>query len=315
MKKTRFISIISMAILPFFLSGCNIDENSFLNSGNITPDSYSEGSGNGKSVNAVVSYIDIGQGDSELIESGGYSILIDGGEKGSGDEIISYLEERGISKLDYVIASHPHSDHIGGLTDIMYSIINEESDIEIGTVVMSDLDDSVVPTTKVYTYFLEDIDKLGIDLKIVEEQEEISLASDNSMLTLIPSPFTDDDNLNNESIVTVFRNGENTFLFTGDAEKEEEKALVETGALNGIDADVYKAGHHGSSNASSEELLSLISPSYTVISCGAGNSYGHPHEESLERISDCGSEILRTDLLGTIVFSSDGENISYESEK
>lgn len=312
MKKFKFKSIAAFAaasLLAVSLTGCHYK---------ITLIDGSEDSTDGGSggVDAVVSYIDVGQGDCELIQAGGYNVLIDGGEKGSGDTIISYLESQNISKIDYVVASHPHSDHIGGLNDVMYSTIKGKSDIKIGEVFTCDLADSIIPSTKVFTYFLQDIDDIGAEFKTVDERMDIELGSEDCVLTLIPSPYNNDKNLNNESVVAVLKNGDNTFLFTGDAEKEEETELVKNGAFDDVkNVDVYKAGHHGSSNASSDELLSAVSPKNVVISCGAGNSYGHPHKEALQRFSDHNATVYRTDLQGTVTVKSDGKNISFETEK
>lgn len=263
--------------------------------------------------NAEISYIDIGQGDSELLQVNGYTVLIDGGEKGSEDKILSYLESKDIDTINYVIASHPHSDHIGGLTNIMYSIIKGKTDLKIENIISCDMDDSVQPTTTVYKYFLEDSEEIGANFEILETRKNIKLGD--STLTLIPSPIKDDSNINNESIVTLLKNGNNIFLFTGDAETEEESLLVKSNVFANVTVDVYKAGHHGSSDASSKLLLAEIKPKYTVISCAAGNSYGHPHKETLSKLATYNSEVLRTDLQGTIVFKSDGTNLSFETEK
>lgn len=262
---------------------------------------------------AEVVYIDVGQGDSSLIMSGGKSVLIDGGERGEGEKVLSVLEEYDIDKLDCVIATHPHSDHIGGIVDILYDMTKDRADLQIEQIISCQLDDSIVPTTKVFTYFLEDIDTLGIDYISLDKTEKIDLGS--GQLIITPSPFTDDENLNNESLAAVFNHGDNSFVFTGDAEVEEEELLVENGAFDNLGTVIYQAGHHGSSTASTDILLEKIEPHYAVISCGAGNSYGHPHSAAVERLSEYVYNMFRTDINGTIVFTSDGEDVQYKHEK
>lgn len=303
MKKLKFAAFILAASVIF--SSCDIDVN-------INDDSDNSGSAVLSGENASINFLDIGQGDSCLITCGGKNVLIDGGERGEGDVILSYLEENDIDTLDYVIATHPHSDHIGGLVDIFYDVIKNDS-ITINEVITCDMADDIVPTTKVYNYFLQDIDSLDIEFSVLEEERNISLGD--GSLRLIPSPFNDDQSLNNESVFTVFTYGDTVAVMGGDAETEEEEALVESGAFKNVDADIFKAGHHGSRTSSSTALLDEIDPEYFVISCGTDNSYGHPHDETLAKFADYSDEVYRTDLDGTVTFITDGEEISVSTEK
>lgn len=262
----------------------------------------------------IIDYIDVGQGNSTLITSKDVNILIDGGERGNGERVEAALDKYGIDTLDYVIATHPHTDHIGGITDVMYDVVKGEYKLTIKNLVMSDLDDSVVPTTKTYSYFLDDADKIGTNIIIPEQKQNYTFGS--VSVSIIPSPYKDDENLNNESLIAIVTHGENKFVFTGDAEAKEEKALVSGGAFDSVKkSSVYLAGHHGSSTGTTNELLDKINPEYGVISCGEGNMYGHPHVETLQKFSERNIKVLRTDLMGSIEFKSDGKNLQYKTEK
>ncbi|HNX64862.1 MAG TPA: ComEC/Rec2 family competence protein [Oscillospiraceae bacterium] len=251
-----------------------------------------------------VHYIDVGQGDCELIVSKDKTVLIDSGEYENAPEVISYIQSLGITKLDYVIGTHPHSDHIGGLPEIIQSF-------DIGKVIAPKVSGKMTPTTKTYINFLNAVKDKGLKLTPATVGEEYQL-DENTVLKIL-APLNDYDSLNNYSIVCMVTHGENKFLFMGDAEKESETDLLEKNA--DIDADVLKAGHHGSNSSSTMKFLSAVSPLYSVVSVGADNSYNHPSEKAIQRILKYSKDIYRTDLQGTIVCTSDGKNISFEFEK
>lgn len=252
----------------------------------------------------AVHFIDVGQGDSIFIESGGETMLIDCGESSESDKVISYLRDMDVEKLDYVIASHPHSDHMGG----MYKIIDE---FDIGKVIIPRLDESDTPTTRYFEKFLDSCDKKGLKLSYAEKGSVIHIGSSEAEII---APCSDDySNLNNYSVGIYLMHGKTSFILTGDAEKLAENEMVESGSLR--HADVYKAGHHGSDTSGSKDFMNIVSPDYAVISCGAGNSYGHPCESTLETLAEFTDKIYRTDLCGTIVFVSDGENITVRTER
>lgn len=241
-----------------------------------------------------VHIIDVGQGDSILIESVGQYMLIDAGEKGKSNVVIDYLEDRGVKKLDYVIATHPHSDHIGGLADVI-------DYFQIGKIIMPD----VTHTTKTFENLLDTISKneLKLTKPIVGSEYAIGTAS---FIIIAPNSSYYDD-LNNYSVGIKLIYDENSFIFTGDAETESEYEMLENG-IN-LDADVLKHGHHGSSTSSSESFLDAVSPDITIISLGTDNRYGHPHVEILKAIEERKITLYRTDIEGTIVLESDGKNI------
>ncbi|WP_313129766.1 ComEC/Rec2 family competence protein [Anaerocolumna sp.] len=246
-----------------------------------------------------VHFIDVGQGDAILIETDEHYMLIDAGENNQGTTVVNYLKELGIKKLDYVIGTHPHSDHIGGLDTVIYSF-------DIGKVIMPD----VVHTTKTFEDVLDAISEK--DLKITKAIAGTTYSLGTTSFTIVAPNGSDYDGLNDYSVGIKFVNGENSFLLTGDAEKLSETEMLH----NGIDlsADVLKLGHHGSSTSSQEDFLDEVQPDYAVISAGVDNSYGHPHVETLQKLKDRNIEVFRTDLQNTIIFTSDGEHITVNKE-
>lgn len=252
-----------------------------------------------------VHYIDVGQGDCVLITAGDTTVFIDGGEYDNAPKIASYIKALGIERLDYVIGTHPHSDHVGSLC---YTI----EDFEVGKVILPKLPDSLVPTTVTYENLIGAISEKG--LKITPAKPGTSYDLGGVATLEILAPISDKyENLNNFSVVCMLTHGGNRFLFMGDAESEAEKDIMKSGA--NLSADVIKIGHHGSSSSTGKKFLSAVSPSYAVICVGAGNSYGHPHDSVYNRLEDNQIEIYRTDLDGTIVAESDGRDINFITEK
>lgn len=241
-----------------------------------------------------VHYIDIGQGDCTLIKCGDNAMLIDAGENDKGVQVQAYLESQGIETLDYVIGTHPDSDHIGGLDVIIYKF-------DCKTILMPDKEKD----TKTYRDVLSAMKSKNYKNTLPEVGKEYALGE--ATFTII-APNGDYESANDSSIGLLLKYGETTFLFTGDAE-EAEADIVNNG-IN-IDCDVYHAGHHGSKTSSSEELLNAASPAYVVISCGEDNSYGHPHAQALNSFRYRGMKVFRTDEQGTIVATTDGVNITW----
>lgn len=242
-----------------------------------------------------VQFIDVGQGDSTLITtSTGETMLIDAGESSSADAVFEELDERGIDDIDVLVATHPHSDHIGGMQSIM-------SRYDIGRVLMPDM----TSDSKTYTELMETINNESIPLTEGYAGYRFSLGS--ALCTVVSPNASDDKDANNESIVIYLDFGDTDFLFTGDMEEWAEESVLE--AHYYIDADVLKVAHHGSSTSTSDAFLSATTPEYAVISCGLGNSYGHPHDETLDRLGKTGAEIYRTDVQGDILFTSDGKTL------
>lgn len=244
-----------------------------------------------------VHYIDVGQGDATLIKCGSHAMLIDGGNNNKGTTVQLYLKKQGVESLDYVIGTHPDADHIGGLDVIVYKY-------NCDTVIMPDYEKD----TKTYQELVDVIhDKnMKITYPVVGEQYALGEAK---FTIIAPNSNSYGGNANDYSVAILLEYGKNRFLFTGDAEEASEAEML----TNGIDisADVYKVAHHGSRSASTQEFLNAVQPKYAVISCGEGNSYGHPHAEVLNRLRSMGAEVFRTDEQGSIIASSDGENITW----
>ncbi|MCM1298136.1 MAG: MBL fold metallo-hydrolase [Firmicutes bacterium] len=252
---------------------------------------------------AAVHFIDVGQGDCQLIRSNGSSALIDCGEKDRFSDVIAYLKAQKTERLDYVIVTHPHSDHAGGMSYIL-------DEFDIGTVIMPDIPDDLIPITSTYTRLLKSIERNNISLEYAKAGTEYSLGK--GTLKLL-SPVNSYDNLNNYSVTVRFDYINASFLFTGDIEAEAETDIIDSGAR--LNADVLKVAHHGSYTSSQQEFLNAAAPKYAVIEVGSPNDYGHPNEKTLSRLENMNVEIYRTDLHGSTVFVTDGEKYSITTEK
>lgn len=252
---------------------------------------------------AEVHFIDVGQGDCSLVISGDSTLLIDTGEKEYAGEVCEYLEKQNVDCIDYMMLSHPHSDHMGGASVIIDSI-------EVKNIIIPRLPDDMTPTAKFYEDFLLSVHEKGLELTPARPGSTYEIGE--CSLEII-SPVDEYSDLNNFSAAAVLTHGENSFLFTGDIEKKAEKDILESGKIP--DIDVYKAAHHGSNTSNSTEMLEAARPDYAVIMCGEGNSYNHPHEEAVERLREYTDKIYRTDLDGTIVFTSSEDGLEVETEK
>lgn len=242
-----------------------------------------------------VHFIDVGQADSILLECDGKYALIDGGNDSDGPAVAAYLAMQGVAKLDLVVATHPHEDHIGGLADVIDTF-------PVDTVWAS----SIPNNTNVVRNFLKSVSKRGLEPQKPAVGQVFTLGT--ASITVL-GPVKEYDDINNLSLVLMVQHGNNRFLLTGDMEREAENDLVESGAS--LKADVLKVGHHGSESSTGYIFLREVMPKYSVISCGKGNSYGHPHADPLSRLEDAESIILRTDESSTIIARSDGENITF----
>lgn len=247
-----------------------------------------------------VDVIDVGQADCILVIQDEYTLLIDAGNNNDGPELVHFLQEKNVEKLDIVIATHPHEDHIGAMDDIIYNF-----DIEM--FIMTD----ARADTKSYTDVADALHENQIDITTPVVGDEYNLGD--AYFTIISPAHDYGEDLNNGSVGIKLVFGQNSFVFTGDAGEEAEQEMCESGL--DLRADVLKSGHHGSAYSTTEEMLEAVRPEYAVISVGADNDYGHPADEVLERLNRFGVEIYRTDLKGTIIFLSDGKNIRVITEK
>ena len=245
--------------------------------------------------NLVAHFIDVGQGDSTFIElPNGENLLIDAGDVDCGNTVVDYIKNLGVERIDYLVATHPHADHIGGMNKVI-------DNLDIGSIYVTD----VTTTTRVFERLLTSIEKKELSIDIAEAGKEILIDSEIKIAFLAPITKTKD--LNNMSAVLQLQFGGVTFLFTGDAEKKVEKEILKKGYS--LKADVMKVGHHGSKTSSLKKFIEKVKPKYSVISCGKDNSYGHPSKEVLKILKSVGSKIYRTDEKGTIVITSDGRNV------
>lgn len=249
--------------------------------------------------------INVGQGDSIFIQAPDRTILIDAGEEGYGPTVMGYLDELGVDSIDVMIATHPHSDHIG---DMDYVIKHLK---KVGVLYMSKIPDSVMPTTRCYENLLQAAIDKGTAVKTAKIGVSLKLGEDCKLTFIGPvEPFED---YNNNSLVCRIVFEDNAFLFGGDSSEDAEKLLLEKGT--DISCDYMHIAHHGSSGSTTNAYLDAVSPQYATISCGKDNSYGHPHNEILKKLKERNIEYYRTDINGNIVVTSDGENISVATEK
>ncbi|MBQ4627314.1 MAG: MBL fold metallo-hydrolase [Clostridia bacterium] len=251
----------------------------------------------------AVHYIDVGQGDCSLVVCDGKTMLIDAGENGHEEDVINYLRSQSIDKLDYIVTSHQHSDHIGGLEEVI-------EEFGADTLIMPRLTKAQTPTNSTYTAFLKSVQKSGMKVLSSNVGDVYQLGS--ASFEILGPVTNDAEDINNMSIMMKLTYGENTFMFTGDAEKEEELEVIGTGA--NLDCDVLKVGHHGSNTSSCKQFLAAVSPELCIIQVGENNDYGHPHKEPLNRIKKFTEDIYRNDICGDIVVYSDGITLEVEYE-
>ena len=246
-----------------------------------------------------IHFIDVGQADAALVLCDGKAMLIDGGNAEDSSLLYTYLKNHNISHLDYVIGTHAHEDHIGGLA----GALNYAS---VGTAYCP----ATSYDTKAFGNFVKALDKHGVSITVPSTGDSFTLGS--AACTIL-AVNTDSSDPNNTSIVLRIVYGDTSFLFTGDAEREVEQAVLNRGA--NINSTVLKVGHHGSESSTSYVWLREIMPQYAVISVGKDNSYGHPTEEVLSRLRDAEVKTFRTDLQGDIICISDGKNVTFTVER
>jgi len=246
--------------------------------------------------NMVTHFIDVGQGDCILIQVNHKNLLIDSGTSDSKQKLVRYLKKNNVTRLDYVVATHPHEDHIGGMS----SIINK---FDIGEFYAP----KVTSSTQVFEDTIRALRKKNLKINISKPNITLDLGSDTTCIMLSPNKMTY-DNLNNYSCVLKVSYKNSTYLFTGDIETEAEQELLNNGY--DLSAQVLKVGHHGSKTSTSQEFLNKVAPKIAVISCGADNTYGHPNKETLDKLKKMDSIVYRTDLDKNIILISDGASIS-----
>lgn len=252
---------------------------------------------NETSNNLKITYLDVGQADSILIEENNEYMLIDAGNNEDGPYLVNYFKSLGIEKFEYVIGTHAHEDHIGGMDDII-------KNFSIGTFYMPE----VLTTTKTFEDVLDALEEKQVAFNSPEIDKSFTFAD-----TTIETLYIDNNSkdLNDSSIVLRLKHGTNTFLFTGDASTKVEKKLLD----KNIQSDVLKVGHHGSRYSTSKAFLDKVNPTYAIISVGENNTYKHPHDEIIKRLENKNIKIYRTDESGSIVAESNGSIITFKTIK
>ena len=276
------IAIVILALISIFGT-----ENEILNQLN----KQEEVSSTSTSSNLEAYFIDVGQADSILIKNNNEAMLIDAGNNEDGEDVVKFIKEKGINKLNYVVGTHPHEDHIGGLDDVI------NSDIEIENILMP----KIQTNTKIFEDVLDAISNKG--LKITEPKKGDTFQIGEASCEIMTDSIINEKNLNLSSITIRLQFGNNSMLLMGDSEVENEKTRTWS------KTDVLKVGHHGSLTSSSEEFLNEVQPQYAIIMVGKNNSYKLPKQEILDRLNKRNIKIHRTDEEGTIELIMNGNEI------
>lgn len=297
MKSTkRNILILFLALMTYVLASCGVNAEQVSNTSQDTSNTSDNNSG------LIVYFLDVGQADCTLIQlPNGEEVLIDAGNYGDGSYIKNYLENLNVDDIEYFILTHPHEDHIGSAREII-------NNFTVKKIYMPD----VLASSNLYESTMLAIENKDIETIFAKPGLKIIDSPDLKLELLSPKSMYYSE-LNEYSAVARLEYDNTSFLFTGDAESVSELEML-GGGFN-LDSDVLKVGHHGGRTSSSIDFLKAVTPEYSIISCGEDNSYGHPHIETLNRLSDIGSEIYRTDELGTIVAVSNGKDISITSDE
>lgn len=293
MKKKDIRLILSIIILVLMFSYYlydNYNSNKTINKREETKEVF-------KDENLKIYYLDVGQADSILINNKDKYMLIDAGNNEDGEKLVNYFKSLGINKFDYVIGTHAHEDHIGGMDDII-------NNFDIGTFYMPD----AITTTKTFEDVLDALENKKLAFNTPEVDKSFDF-SNTKLTTLYTGKNTSD--LNNTSIVLRLDYGSNCFILTGDATSATEKKILD----KDIDCEVLKVGHHGSHYSSNTDFLDKVSPKYAIISAGINNIYNHPSDITINKFNDRNIKIYRTDKDGTILMTSDGSNIKFKKIK
>ena len=305
MYKKRLLLSFTLILFTFILVGCTIFDNASIHEASQFLQEEIKSQQKvvkeaGKDI-LTVNYIDVGQGDSMFIQtSSGKTMLIDAGTHEMGSKVVNYIKSRGINKIDILIGTHPHNDHIGGIVEVLKTF-------KIGKFYMP----KVTTTTRTFEEVLKAIKSKGLSISVAKAGVVIDLGDGVIAKMLAPNSSHYED-LNNYSAVVKITYGNTSFLFTGDASEQSEKEMLSKG--DNLKADVLKIGHHGSSSASTWAFLKAVHPKYAVISCGKYNDYGHPHKETMKKLKSLGIIVYRTDECGTVIAVSDGKTINFNVE-
>jgi len=243
-------------------------------------------------------FLDVGQGLSILVQSNGENLLYDGGDKHTSSFLVAYLKEQGVTTIDYLISSHYDADHLAGLIGCLHAF-------DVKNVIGSDY----THNSNLYRSFLSAVEDNGLEVQYPTVGSEFLFGA--GKFTIL-SAATDKGSSNENSVAIMIENGENRFLFTGDADHKTEQAMLNTGI--DLNADVLSLGHHGSATSTSYDFLQAVVPAYAVISCGANNQYGHPDKDIMEKLEVMEIDVFRSDMQGTVVVTSNGIDLQWNAK-
>lgn len=289
-RNINLLLIATITSLSLMLAGCG-SPNTNKNTNNSKPAIE-----NSISKNNEIHFISTGNSDAILIK-GEKNVLIDGGDNNDEDSIVDYLKKQGVKKIDYLIATHNHADHIGGLDSVV-------DNLDIGQVLVSNGD----ATTKTYRDFITSLSDKKLKPSVPLKDAKFDLGNGAYMQIFNTNGGS---NTNDQSLVTIYVNGQDKFLFTGDAEKETEKEILSLVP----DVDVLKVGHHGSRSSTTQQFLDKVNPEYAVITVGKDNKYHHPHRAVMDKLKTKKIEVHRTDECGTIIFESTGNGVKTDCKE
>lgn len=241
-----------------------------------------------------VHFIDVGQGDSILIESSGEYMLVDAGEEDKGDTVVNYINNLGVKELKYVVATHPHSDHIGGMDNVI-------NNIKVDNIIMP----NQATSTSCFENMLDAIENNNVNVIKAQAGNEFNVGKFNCEII---GPVEISNETNDNSVVIKLSYLNDSILLTGDCSKGEERDILNSST--NISVNLLKVGHHGSSTSSTESFVNAVNPQIAVISCGKNNDYGHPHKETVDRFNKHNIKIYRTDKMGTIIAECSGNGIT-----
>lgn len=301
--RRAIISVIAVCMLTLSTSCSYIEEDFWDDSP--TQNSSSQ-SGASYSKDLEIQYLDVGQADASLIKLPNSKIvMIDAGGNSTASSVVNNLKNQGVKKIDHLIGTHPHEDHIGGMKKVI-------ENFEIGEFYMPKIDDSQIPTTKTYENTLNAAKNK--DLKITEGKAGMKIINDKDLTVDFIAPNSDKyDGLNSYSIVVRLKYGEKGFLFMGDAESDSEEEILNN--KYDVSTDVLKCGHHGSHSSSSSNFLNASKPTYAIISCSSDNKYGHPHKETINALDKLGVKTYITAKVGTVTVTCDKKEINIKTER
>lgn len=307
-NKYKKILFVLLAVFALLAAGCGAPKDA---GGSGSASSASSSQASNSNGNLTIQMLNVGQGDSILVKTAEQTVLIDTSDVDERDKLRSELKKASVKKIDKVILTHPHADHIGGMDVLL------DEGYEIGAI----YDNGMPSTSKLYLGYMKKAKAKSIEHKGLKEGDVLDFGGGVKFEVLSPTAslvkkgqakgYKHDPN--NESVVGRLVFGQFTMLFTGDAEKETEAEILKA-HKGDVKSLVLKAPHHGSHTSSSPEYLKAVQPETCLISCGAGNDYGHPHKETLDKYKKLNAKVFETDKNGTITITTDGKTYDVKGE-